>query len=189
MLGFVPEVGHVSVWAASLLVLAFLLEEVAVAAVVRLRVRVRSIRATPSSAHVTCAACTADAVVAVRTVGVLPVASSASASRFTGVVLTRVVRLFGGVRAVSTLPASVHMTPDEMRHTIRVMERGLAYYATRMAKNFENAFPGATIKLPAGAAAALSDSSDSEGEGEKKKKKKKKKKAAATKMDVDQPPT
>ena len=86
--------------------------------------------------------------------------------------------------------ASVHMTPDEMRHTIRVMERGLAYYATRMAKNFENAFPGATIKLPAGATAALSDSSDSEGEGEKKKeKKKKKKKAAATKMDVDQPPT
>ena len=85
--------------------------------------------------------------------------------------------------------ASVHMTPDEMRHTIRVMERGLAYYATRMAKNFEDAFPGATIRLPAGATAALSDSSDSEGEGEKKKKKKKKKKAAATKMDVDQPPT
>ena len=87
--------------------------------------------------------------------------------------------------------ASVTMTPEAMRATIRTMERGLAYYASRMAKNFESAFPGATIKLPAGTTSALTDSTDSEGEGEKKKekKKKKKKKAASDKMDVDQPPT
>ena len=90
--------------------------------------------------------------------------------------------------------ASVTMTPEAMRATIRTMERGLAHYATRAAQNFEDAFPGAKITLPAGATAALtttSSSSDSEGEGEEKKKKRKKKKKKSTgdKMDVDQPPT
>ena len=120
------EVAILAVAAVFLLLLLALVEHVAVGTVVRLARPVRAVGVSAPASYVSSSACAHDAVVAVRTSGVLAVSAPAPTSSLAFAVAAAVVGLLGAVRAIGTFAFAFYVTRTAGAYETAVAEVAVA---------------------------------------------------------------